>query len=242
MWGAVNEKEKTLLDNAEEDGVELISLLKKKSNLCKHNAIYFESLTYFWIFLFAIAPLAVLVDGYGFQLLNNLHTYIYSFEHGKEQFVAEQQKLKFYAEYIRVIAKQSSEFARKFKKRWSWQIAGLAKENLNTLTKPLHNYNAIRQTSFSNRNIAINTISAKWWEETADFICNYNPSKKWAKKVRQAALKWTWMEAHELVTELVIWRLESSIRYGTLNRLTIDWDNVIALDVTQPLINLVDEV
>lgn len=63
------------VDNAKEDKGELILLLEKKSNLCKYNAIYFQSLAYFWIVFSIIALLAVLVDGYQFQLLNNW-TYI----------------------------------------------------------------------------------------------------------------------------------------------------------------------
>ena len=117
-----------------------------------------------------------------------------------------------------------------------------AEEDLNILAKPLHDHNAMRQTSHSSRDTAINTISAKWEEETADYIRNYNPSKKWAKKVWQAALKWTWAEARVLVTELVIRQLESSTRYGTLNRLITDWDNVTASGDTRPSMNPVDEV
>ena len=173
--------------------------------------------------------------------MSSLDAYIDTLEHGKEQFAAEQQGLEFYAEYAGVIAERGSEFARKVKERGSWQTAGWAEEDLDTLAKPLHDHNAARQTSHSSRDTAINTISAKWGEETADYIRNYNPSEKWAKKVRQAALKWTWAEARALVTESVIRRLESSTRYGTLNRLTTDWDNVTAPGVTRPPMNPVDE-
>ena len=41
------QKRKAPVDNAEEDGGELIPSPKKKSNLCKHSAIYFQSLAYF---------------------------------------------------------------------------------------------------------------------------------------------------------------------------------------------------
>ena len=44
-----------------------------------------------------------------------------------------------------------------------------------------------------------------------------------------------------MVTESVIRRLESSTRYGTLNRLTTDWDNLTAPGVTRPPMNPVDE-
>ena len=107
-----------------------------------------------------------------------MDAYINTFEHGKKQFAAEQQRLEFYAEYAEVIAEQGSEFVRKVKKRGLWQTAGWAKENLDTLAKPLHNHNAARQTSYSSKNTIINSISAKWREETADYIHNYNPSKK----------------------------------------------------------------
>ena len=50
------------------------------------------------------------------------------------------------------------------------------------------------------------------------------------------------MKAHALVTESVIRRLESSKRYRTLNKLTTNWDNVIAPGVTRPPMNPVDEV
>ena len=53
-----------------------------------------------------------------------------------------------------------------------------------TPAKPFHNHNAVHQTSHSRRGKAINTILAKWEEKTADYICNYNLSKKWVKKVR----------------------------------------------------------
>ena len=59
--------------------------------------------------------------------------------------------------------------------------------------------------------------------------------------MQQVALKQTWEEARTLVMESVIWRIESSIRYKTLNKLTTDWDNVIVLGVTQSPMNLVDE-
>lgn len=97
--------------------------------------------------------------------------------------------MEFYAEYIGVIAEQSSEFIWKVKERGLWQIAGWAKEDLDTLVKPLHKYNTARQISHTSENIAIKAFITKWGEETADYICNYNLNKKWAKKVQQAILK-----------------------------------------------------
>ena len=173
--------------------------------------------------------------------MSSLNTNIDTLEHGKEQFAAEQQGLEFYAEYARVIAEQDSEFVRKVKERGLWQITGWVKENLDTLVKPFHNHNAARQTSHLSRNTTINTILAEWGEKTADYIYKYNFSKKWAKKERQAVLKWTWVEVSVLVTKSVIRRLEISTKYGTLNELTTDWDNVIAPGVTRPPINPVDD-
>ena len=92
--------------------------------------------------------------------------------------MGEQQELEFYTKYAEVITKQDSEFAQKFKERESWQTAKWAKEDLDTLAKPLHDHNTVRQTNYSNKNIAINIILAKWGEETVDYIRNYNASKK----------------------------------------------------------------
>ena len=107
-----------------------------------------------------------------------MDVYIDTLEHGKEQFATKQQGLEFYAEYAGVIAKRGSEFARKVKERGSWQTAEWAKEDLDTLAKPLDDHNAARQTSHSSKDTAINTISAKWREKTVDYIRNYNPSEK----------------------------------------------------------------
>ena len=52
------------MDNAEEDGRELIPSPKKKSNIYKHSAIHFQSQAYFGIALSVVAPPAILVDGY----------------------------------------------------------------------------------------------------------------------------------------------------------------------------------
>ena len=42
-----NQKQKTSVNNAEEDGRELMLSQKKKLNICKHNTIHFQSLAYF---------------------------------------------------------------------------------------------------------------------------------------------------------------------------------------------------
>lgn len=59
-------------------------LSKKKSNLCKHNAIYFQLLVYFWIALLFITLPILLIDGYQLQLLSSLDIYIDTLKYGKE--------------------------------------------------------------------------------------------------------------------------------------------------------------
>lgn len=149
------------MNNLEKDKKELMLLPKNKSNLCKHNAIYFQSLAYFWIAFSIVTPLVVLVNKYWFQLLTSLNIYIKTLEHKKKQFAAEQQVLKFYKKYIKVVAKQNSEFAEKGKERRSWQIAEWAKKNLDTLARPLHNHNAVLQISYASKNTATKTITVK---------------------------------------------------------------------------------
>lgn len=62
MWIVINQKQKAPVDNAEKDKRKLIPLPKIKLNLCKHKAIYFQSLAYFCIALSVIAPSTILVD------------------------------------------------------------------------------------------------------------------------------------------------------------------------------------
>ena len=76
-------------------------------------------MAYFWITFSVVALPALLVDRHQFQSLSSLDAYIDTLEHGKEQFVTKQQEMKFYVEYAGVIAKQSSEFARKVKEKRS---------------------------------------------------------------------------------------------------------------------------
>lgn len=51
-----------------------------------------------------------------------MDTYIGTFTYGKEEFLAKDQALEFYAEYARVVAEQDSEFVWKVRERGSWQI------------------------------------------------------------------------------------------------------------------------
>ena len=118
-------------------------------------------------------------------------------------------------------------FADKVKEQGSWKTAGYTKEDLNALAKPLHDYKAHHQTFKDSREVALGTIESKWGKDTASYIRGYNPSKKFAKTVRKAALLWSWTQARELVTYEVLWQLEMSTRYGTLMRLTNDWQNII---------------
>ncbi len=59
--------------------------------------------------------------------------------------------------------------------------------------------------------------------------------------VKKAYLRWSWEQARELVTELVLQRLERSTRHITLSCLTIDWANIMKPGVTLPSGALVDE-
>ena len=65
----------------------------------------------------------------------------------------------------------------------------ICQKNLNTLVNSVYNYNTVRQTSYGSKNIVIMTIIVKWRKKTLDYICNYNLSKKWAKKVQQTVLR-----------------------------------------------------
>lgn len=48
--------------------------------------------------------------------------------------------------------------------------------------------------------MALATNASKWGKDKTNYIQGYNPSKKFAKTVRKAALQWTWAQARELVT------------------------------------------
>lgn len=45
-----------------------------------------------------------------------------------------------------------------------------------------------------------------------------------------------------LVTEAIIRQLEKLTRYRTLSKLTTNWDNLIALGITPPTMNAVDNI
>ena len=76
----------------------------------------------------------------------------------------------------------------------------------------------------------------------ASYIQGYNPSEKFAKIVKKAALFWSWTQARELVTYEVLWQLEMGIRYGTLMRLTSDWQNITCLGVRGPSMAPIEDI
>ena len=151
-----------------------------------------------------------------------LERYIDTLEHGDEQFSAKQQALEFYVTYAETISEQESLFADKVKKQGSWKTVGCIKEDLDALAKPFYDHKAQYQTSKDNREVALEIIESKWGKNTARYIRGYNPSEKFTKTVRKAALLWPWTQARELVMHEVFRQLEMGTRYGTLMRLTSD--------------------
>ena len=125
-------------------------------------------------------------------------------------------------------------FADKIKEQGSWQTAGCTEEDLHALPKPFHDHKAQHQTSKDSRGLALGIIESKWRKDTASYIQGYNSSEKFAKTVRKAALLWSWTQACELVTHEVLWQLEMGTRYGTLMRLTSDWQNITCSVVRAP--------
>lgn len=61
----------------------------------------------------------------------------------------------------------------------------------------------INWDSKASREVVLKTIRSKLRTEIADYICQYNLGKKYAKKFKQACLDWFWEQERELVTELV---------------------------------------
>ncbi len=122
----------------------------------------------------------------------NYNVYIGTLVTEKEAFSTELQKMKFFSEYLRAIAKMGSDFAWKVKKKGNWRIAGWGKDKINNLARPVHNYNIAHQDSKASQEVEIKTIGSKWRTEKAKFICQYNNSEKYSKKVRQACLHWSW--------------------------------------------------
>lgn len=133
-------------------------------------------------------------------------------------------------------------FADKVKERGSWKTAGCTEEDLDALAKPLHDHKAQHQTSKDSREVALETIESKWGKDTASYIRGYNPSEKFAKTVRKAALLWPWTQARELVTHEVLRRLEMGTRYGTLMRLTSDWQNITRPGVRAPSMAPIEDI
>ncbi len=96
-----------------------------------------------------------------------------------------------------------SGFAREVKKRGYWQVAEWGKDEIDDLARPVHDHNVAYQNSKTSREAALKTIESKWEKEKAGYIHQYNCSKKYAKMIRKACLRWSWEQARELVTELV---------------------------------------
>ena len=90
--------------------------------------------------------------------------------------------------------------------------------------------------------MALETIESKWGKDTASYIQGYNPSKKFVKRVRKATLLWSWTQARELVTHEVLRQLEMDRRYGTLMRLTSDWQNITRPSVRAPSMAPIEDI
>ena len=61
---------------------------------------------------------------------------------------------------------------------------------MDALAKLLHDHKAQHQTLKDSREVALETIEKKWGKDMASYIRGYNPSKKFAKTVKKAALLW----------------------------------------------------
>ena len=69
-------------------------------------------------------------------------------------------------------------------KKSNWQIVGWDKDKINNLARPVHDHNAAYQDSKASREAAFRTIASKWGIERADYIREYNLSKKYAKTIK----------------------------------------------------------
>ena len=171
-----------------------------------------------------------------------LERYIDTLKYGDEQFSVKQQALEFYVTYAGAISEQGSLFADKVKEQGSWKTAGCTKEDLDALAKPLYDHKAQHQTFKNSEKVALGTIESNWGKDTASYIQGYNPSKKFAKTVRKAALFWSWTQAHELVTHEVLRQLKMGTRYRTLMRLTSDWQNITYPGVRAPSMVPIEDI
>ncbi len=88
----------------------------------------------------------------------------------KEAFFAELQGMEFFSEYLRAVAEMGSDFAREVKKRGNWRTAGWGEDEIDDLTKPVHNCNVAHQHSKASREVAFKTIKSKWGTEKARYI------------------------------------------------------------------------
>ncbi len=85
----------------------------------------------------------------------------------------------------------------------NWQIARWGKNKIDDLVRHVDNHNMAYQDSKVSQEIALKTIRSKWGTKIADYICQYNSSKRYVKKVKQAYLHLSWKEARKLVIKLV---------------------------------------
>ena len=97
-------------------------------------------------------------------------------------FFTELQKIEFFSEYLQVVIKMKSDFAQKVKKRGSWQIVQQGKDKIDDLAKPVYNNNVIYHSSKASQEVALKTIGLK-----ADYIHQYNPNKKYTKRLNKSA-------------------------------------------------------
>ncbi len=126
-----------------------------------------------------------------------------------------------------------SDFAREVKEIGNWRTTGWAENTIDDLGRPVHNHNTPYQNNKASRKAALKTIESKWGREKAEYIRQYNHSKKYAKIVRKTCLRWSWEQARELVTKSVLQRLERITKHVTLSCLIINGANI-----SEPGVNL----
>ncbi len=144
------------------------------------------------------------MNGHCFQSMASYNVYIGTFATIKEAFSAKLQEMEFFSEYLGAVVEMKSDFAEEVKERGNWQTAGLGKDKIDNLARPVHDHNMAYQNSKTSQEAALKTIESKWGIEEAEYIRQYNCNKKYAKMVRKAYLRWSWEQARELVIESVI--------------------------------------
>lgn len=82
------------------------------------------------------------------------------------------------------VAKIDTDFALKINEKSNSQIAGYDKDKINNLIRPIYDHNSVYQNSKARREATFKIIiKSKWGTKRANYICQYNLSKKYAKKL-----------------------------------------------------------